>query len=61
MITCFIAELHERRGLLFSDDEQKMQVDVSKTNGLIAAAKITLFEVEVGSLASPFCEICVEE
>lgn len=34
---------------------------MSKTNGLIAAAKITLFEVEVVLLAYPFSEICVDE
>lgn len=37
--------------MLFSDDEQNMEIDMSKTNGLIAAAKITLFEVEVSLLA----------
>lgn len=36
-----------------------MEIDVSKTNGLIAAAKITLFEV--GLLAYPFSEICVDK
>uniref|UniRef100_H3DCJ4 Exosome complex component 10 n=1 Tax=Tetraodon nigroviridis TaxID=99883 RepID=H3DCJ4_TETNG len=38
------AELPEGRGLLFSDDEQKMEIDVSETSGLMAAAQITLFE-----------------
>lgn len=51
----------ERRGSLFSDDEQKMEIDVSKTNGLMAAAKITLFEVEAGLLALPLSEICVDK
>lgn len=43
-----IAELPEQRGLLFSDDEQKMEIDMSKKHSLMAAAKITLFEVGVG-------------
>lgn len=43
------SDLPEKQGLLFSDDEIKMDVDVDadKTGGLVAAAKITLFEVEV--------------
>lgn len=41
------SELPEKQGLLFSDDEHKMDVDVHKTSGLMAAAKITLFEVEI--------------
>lgn len=53
--------MDERRGLLFSDDEQETEIDVSKTNVLIAAAKITLFEVETVLLAYPFSEICVDE
>lgn len=48
-----ITELPERRGMLFSDDEQKMEIDVSKTSSLMAVAKITLFEVDVGFLESP--------
>lgn len=44
---CLIAGLPEQRGLLFSDDEQKMEIDMSKTHSLMAVAKITLFEVEV--------------
>ncbi len=36
-----------KQGMLFSDDEHKMDVDVQKTSGLTASAKITLFEVEV--------------
>ncbi|XP_056896184.1 exosome component 10 [Takifugu flavidus] len=36
--------LPEQRGLLFSDDEQKMEIDMSKTHSLMAVAKITLFE-----------------
>lgn len=48
----FIAELPEQRGMLFSDDEQKMEIDVSKTSSLMAVAKITLFEVDVGFLES---------
>lgn len=38
-----------------------MENDMSKTNGLIAAAKITLFEVEVVLFAYPFSEICVDK
>lgn len=37
----------EKHSLLFSDDEVKMDVDAEKTSGLVAAAKITLFEVEI--------------
>ncbi|KAM7412137.1 hypothetical protein PAMA_021883 [Pampus argenteus] len=37
-------ELPVKQGVLFSDDEQKMDVDVEKTSGLTAAAKITVFE-----------------
>lgn len=40
------SDLPEKQGLLFSDDEIKMDVDADKTGGLVAAAKITLFEVE---------------
>lgn len=40
------SELPVKQGVLFSDDEHKMDVDVQKTSGLTAAAKITLFEVE---------------
>lgn len=36
-----------KQGMLFSDDEHNMDVDVQKTSGLMAEAKITLFEVEV--------------
>lgn len=31
--------------MLFSDDDFKMDVDTHKTSGLVAGAKITLFEV----------------
>lgn len=37
-------ELPVKQGALFSDDEHKMDVDEEKTSGLMAAAKITLFE-----------------
>ncbi|XP_040921426.1 exosome component 10 [Toxotes jaculatrix] len=33
-----------KQGILFSEDEHKMDVDVQKTGGLMAPAKITLFE-----------------
>lgn len=49
---CLIAGLPEQRGLFFSDDEQKMEIDMSKTHSLMAVAKITLFEVEVVFLDS---------
>ncbi|XP_075898081.1 exosome complex component 10 [Nelusetta ayraudi] len=45
-----LEDLPEKQGLLFSDDEIKtdmdmdMDVDADKTGGLVAAAKITLFE-----------------
>lgn len=41
------SELPEKRGLLFSDDDDKLEVDAHITNGLVAAAKITLFEVKI--------------
>lgn len=41
------SDLPEKQGLLFSDDDIKMDVDADKIGGLVAAAKITLFEVEV--------------
>ncbi|XP_071763488.2 exosome complex component 10 [Centroberyx gerrardi] len=37
-------ELPVKQGMLFSDDEQGMEVDVQKTSGLMASAKITVFE-----------------
>lgn len=41
------SELPVKQGVLFADDEPKMDVDVQKTSGLMAAAKITQFEVEI--------------
>lgn len=40
----FFSELPVKQGLLFSEDED---VDVQKESGLVASAKITLFEVEI--------------
>ncbi|XP_034552042.1 exosome component 10 [Notolabrus celidotus] len=37
-------ELPAKQGLLFSEDEQKMDVDEQKTHCLMASAKITMFE-----------------
>ncbi|XP_031582321.2 exosome component 10 [Oreochromis aureus] len=37
-------ELPVKQGMLFSEDEDKMDVDVRKESGLVASAKITLFE-----------------
>ncbi|XP_070825567.1 exosome complex component 10 [Chaetodon trifascialis] len=37
-------ELPVKQGVLFSDDESKLDADAQKTSGLVAAAKITLFE-----------------
>ncbi|XP_074538429.1 exosome complex component 10 [Halichoeres trimaculatus] len=37
-------ELPVKQGLLFSEDEPRMDVDVQKTHSLIAPAKISLFE-----------------
>ncbi|XP_036960966.1 exosome component 10 [Acanthopagrus latus] len=37
-------EMPVKQGMLFSDDEHNMDVDVQKTSGLMAEAKITLFE-----------------
>lgn len=44
---CLFSELPVKQGMLFSDDEHKMDVDVQKTSGLLAPAKVTLFEVEI--------------
>lgn len=41
------SELPVKQGMLFSEDEPKMDVDAQKTNGLIAKAKITQFEVGI--------------
>ncbi|XP_031142683.1 exosome component 10 [Sander lucioperca] len=41
---CSPDELPVKQGVLFADDEPKMDVDVQKTSGLMAAAKITQFE-----------------
>lgn len=41
------SDVPEKQGLLFSDDELKMDVDADETSDLVAAAKITLFEVEI--------------
>lgn len=38
-----------------------MEIDVSETSGLMAAAKITLFEVEAGLLAHPPSFLRVQE
>lgn len=57
----FIAELPQQRGLLFSDDEQQMELDTSKTKGLIAVAQITLFEVELVLSAHPASGIRAEQ
>ena len=40
------SELPVKQGVLFAEDEPKMDV-VQKTSGLMAAAKITQFEVEI--------------
>uniref|UniRef100_A0A8C4NZH7 Exosome component 10 n=1 Tax=Dicentrarchus labrax TaxID=13489 RepID=A0A8C4NZH7_DICLA len=46
-------ELPVKQGMLFSDDEHKMDVDVQKTSGLVATAKITLFELETQNDQEP--------
>jgi len=33
--------------MLFSEEEEEMDVSVKNTSGLVATAKITLFEVDV--------------
>lgn len=38
--------------MLFSDDEHRKDSDANKINGLMAAAKITVFEVETVVLTS---------
>lgn len=43
----FFSELPVKQGMLFSEDEDKMDVDAQKESGLVASAKITLFEVEI--------------
>ena len=40
------SELPTKEGMLFADEEQEMEIDSSITAGLIAPAKISLFEVE---------------
>uniref|UniRef100_A0A669E6F1 Exosome complex component 10 n=1 Tax=Oreochromis niloticus TaxID=8128 RepID=A0A669E6F1_ORENI len=40
----FFSELPVKQGMLFSEDEDKMDVDAQKESGLVASAKITLFE-----------------
>uniref|UniRef100_A0A8C9YVF0 Exosome complex component 10 n=1 Tax=Sander lucioperca TaxID=283035 RepID=A0A8C9YVF0_SANLU len=45
------SELPVKQGVLFADDEPKMDVDVQKTSGLMAAAKITQFENDHESLS----------
>uniref|UniRef100_A0A667WTG0 Exosome complex component 10 n=1 Tax=Myripristis murdjan TaxID=586833 RepID=A0A667WTG0_9TELE len=42
-------ELPVKQGMLFSDDEPGKDVDMEKMKGLVASAKITLFEVETKS------------
>lgn len=43
-INLFFSDLPVKQGMLFSEDED---VDVQKESGLVASAKITLFEVEI--------------
>lgn len=45
--TYLIPEMPVKQGMLFSEDENQMDVDEQKTNGLVAKAKITQFEVEI--------------
>lgn len=40
-----VSELPVKQGLLFSEDEPKMDVDAQRTHSLMAPAKIALFEV----------------
>lgn len=47
----FFSELPVKQGVLFSEDEHKMDVDDEKKSGLLAQAKITLFQVEDRLLA----------
>lgn len=39
------SDLPVKQGMLFSDEDE--DVDVQKESGLVASAKITLFEVEI--------------
>ncbi|XP_074501251.1 exosome complex component 10 [Sebastes fasciatus] len=41
---CSTDEMPVKQGMLFSEDENQMDVDEQKTNGLVAKAKITQFE-----------------
>lgn len=54
-IKCFLffwlVEALVKQGRLFSENESKMDVDEQKMSGLLAPAKITLFQVE--SFSSP--------
>uniref|UniRef100_A0A667X186 Exosome complex component 10 n=1 Tax=Myripristis murdjan TaxID=586833 RepID=A0A667X186_9TELE len=45
-------ELPVKQGMLFSDDEPGKDVDMEKMKGLVASAKITLFEVQIRSLTA---------
>uniref|UniRef100_A0A672ICD6 Exosome complex component 10 n=1 Tax=Salarias fasciatus TaxID=181472 RepID=A0A672ICD6_SALFA len=46
-LSFLISEAQVKQGQLFSEDEHRMDVDSEKTCGLVAAAKITLFQVNV--------------
>lgn len=50
-----------KQGMLFSEDEHNMDVDVQKTSVLMAEAKIPLFEVEVFFKSTFFSQsICMQ-
>lgn len=58
------SELPVKQGMLFSEDEHKVGVDAQTASGLMAPAKITLFEVEItvwggGGPASEWVDLCV--
>lgn len=43
------SEMPIKQGMLFAEDEPKMDVDEENTSGLVAKAKITQFEVKTFS------------
>lgn len=42
-----ISEIPVKQGMLFSEDEDRMDVGEEETSGLVATATITQFEVEI--------------
>uniref|UniRef100_A0A671VE32 Exosome complex component 10 n=1 Tax=Sparus aurata TaxID=8175 RepID=A0A671VE32_SPAAU len=61
LLKYLFSEMPVKQGMLFSEDEHNMDVDVQKTSVLMAEAKITLFEVEVFFKSTFFSQsICMQ-